>query len=205
MQETYRAQRTREAEVRRRPGYRISLAIPLLIILSTLAYNAAAHLDNKRISDAIVVLGTPEPCFVDRVRHGADLFKQGWAGRMIALTPQTADMAREGGVPPEVILVGSKQAHTDGEAIETKRIMTENRMETVIVVTEPYQNIRGLDIFRAYGLDATISPTADTACTGGRLGAINAIRDVGALAFFQILKVTGGRYPTGAWTQQNYY
>ncbi len=112
--------------------------------------------DELSQSDAIVVLGGDGRT---RAPHAADLWRQGFAPRVLAVggmesrghhaeAVRTARILRLHGVPEEALVVlGKDEPHTAGEARATARLAEEHSWSRVILVTSPYHCWRAGLIF----------------------------------------------------------
>jgi uncharacterized SAM-binding protein YcdF (DUF218 family) len=108
----------------------------------------------------------------DRVRHAARLFLAAKAPVVIASggvlpwlsvagpeAPLMAQLLREWGVPEPVILLESDSRNTRENALNTKRLLTERGIGSVLLVTSAQHMPRALGAFRALGVEAIPSPT----------------------------------------------
>jgi len=98
-------------------------------------------------ADIIVVLGGGEK---DRVRRAMDLYKGGYAGRVL-LTGLIAEAERQGdfrlhwrvrfllagGVPFEALLFDDRSRNSYEEADNTAKLMTEQQWKSALVVSDP--------------------------------------------------------------------
>ncbi len=135
-------------------------------------------------ADAIVVLGgATKPAFAprpwvevseegDRVLYGAKLYREGKAPRVILsggrvdwfgkASPESADMAilmEPMGVPPSAVLQDSTSLNTRENAVNVKKIMDENGIRRILLVTSAMHMPRSLRIFQKLGIDAIPAPT----------------------------------------------
>lgn len=155
----------------------------LVVYMSVLFYvGKNVYSDNKTKSDAILVLGAKSykgnvynPCLEARVQHAVGLYKQGYAARMIMSggndnednSNEAATMskiAREQNVPANKIILENKSSSTYENIRFTKRVMEENNLKSVIIVTEPFHSPRAALIARSAGLDFSMSPTLTSQC-----------------------------------------
>jgi uncharacterized SAM-binding protein YcdF (DUF218 family) len=127
-------------------------------------------------ADAAVVMGAtvfrdrPSPVFRERINHAINLYRQGIV-RSIIFTGGLAgndelaesEAAREyaiaQGVPAEHILIETRSYNTCLNLIEAKRIMEENNMEQVLIVSDPLHMRRTMWLAETLGIKAFSSPT----------------------------------------------
>lgn len=108
-------------------------------------------------ADAIVVISGDEQ--LARFREGVRLFRLGWARYIVfsgaAQDGQTSNaavmraLAIEQGVPAEAILEDHHGVDTWGNAVHTRRLVEEQDVKSVILVTSPYHLRRALVTFEA--------------------------------------------------------
>ena len=126
-------------------------------------------------AQAVVVLGG-DSVFGDRIRHGVDLYRQGWAPRLIvsgyairSYFSETELMEREAtelGVPSEALLVFKHNARsTQEEALALRRFLAERQIRDVIVVTSNFHTRRTRwifrKVFRGTGVQVKVSASSD--------------------------------------------
>lgn len=148
----------------------------LAIVLGVVIY-AYGQSDHAQKTDVIIVLGAglradgrPGPALTRRSIHAADLWKQGYAPRIICSggTPgqinirseadACAEILREQGVPPDAIFLEDRSRSTEENAIESKQIMEANGWKTALLVSDGFHMLRANWIFHIYGLDVALSP-----------------------------------------------
>ena len=136
----------------------------------------AARDDDRRVSDAIVVLGAaqfdgrPSSVFTARLVHARDLWRDDVAPRIITVggslpgdrfTEAAAGKRwlAENGVPARrVVAVGT------GDDTLTSVTAVQERMQrrgwsTAVIVTDPWHALRTSSMAAARGIDAVVSPT----------------------------------------------
>jgi uncharacterized SAM-binding protein YcdF (DUF218 family) len=113
--------------------------------------------DEMKPADVIVVLAGEE---TERVEHGVELFKEGWARRdkiILAGGPLVwkytwASLMKEQaiflGVPKDAILLEDRSRTTEEDARFTKEIFKKYGYKSCILVTSPYHSRRATKIFR---------------------------------------------------------
>ena len=140
----------------------------MLLVLSGLVYfghgfildKAGKYLyakDELKPVDVIVVLAGEKE---ERVRYGAELFKEGWArkDRMImtggplvgkhTYAGLMKEQAEDLGVPGKFILLEDRSRTTEEDAKYTGDILEKNRYESIVLVTSPYHSRRASIIFK---------------------------------------------------------
>lgn len=161
---------------RRRAAAAVGGVGALLWLWSAAAVAHAASTDEAAPSDAIVVLGAaqyrgrPSPVLRARIDHAVALFERGLAPRLV-LTGGIADgdtaseaavgrlYALAAGVPDSAILL-ENEGRTTGQSIErVSRLLKGRRLESVILVSDPFHVLRAGRIARRDGLKVRLSPT----------------------------------------------
>jgi len=157
-------------------------------------------------ADAIVVLGgaVSGPVYpridvdlgdgADRVLHAARLYRAGKATFVIATggniswlggpgpeSPAIATLLQEWGVPEDAILLESDSVNTLENAINTKRILDEQDLDMVLLVTSALHMPRALATFRAAGVKAVPSPTDYEVVDRQQTTIMDFLPDAGAL------------------------
>lgn len=133
--------------------------------------------DDARPADAIVVLGAaaydaqPSPVFAARIEHGLDLYRRGFAPKLIFTGGYGGSRARfsesqvarryalREGIPGDAILIESKSRTTYDNLVEARQLMLDNGLRRVILVSDPLHMSRALRLSRRLGIDAVGSPT----------------------------------------------
>lgn len=126
-------------------------------------------------SQAIVVLGG-DTVMGDRVRHAVELYRAGWAPRLLlsgasirSYFNEAELMEREAtnlGVPAEHLIVARHHSpSTLEEALALRRVLQEHNFRRIIVVTSNYHTRRVRAIFHAlyrrHGTQVRVSAAAD--------------------------------------------
>jgi uncharacterized SAM-binding protein YcdF (DUF218 family) len=127
-------------------------------------------------SQAIIVLGG-DNVMGDRVRHAVELYRRGWAPRLVlsgtsyrTYFNEVELMKREAvnlGVPAEhLILVPQFAQSTLQEAVALQPVLAEHNFRKIIVVTSNYHTRRARMVFRAVyrerGTQVIVSAAADS-------------------------------------------
>lgn len=136
--------------------------------------------DQAAPADAIIVLGAaaydakPSPVFEERIRHGLDLYRQGYAPKLIftggfggtgarfSESQVARRYALKQKIPVSDILIETRSRTTRQNLVEAKRVMQKNDMHKVIVVSDPLHMARALRLSRELGIDALASSTPST-------------------------------------------
>jgi uncharacterized SAM-binding protein YcdF (DUF218 family) len=132
--------------------------------------------DAIRPAQAIVIMGAaqyrgrPSPVLRARLDHGIELWKQGFATRMV-LTGGTGDgdstseaaasrrYVVEHGVPDAALLLETQGRTTEESLRGVAAIMETQGSKTVILVSDPFHMLRLSILARRMGLDPQTSPT----------------------------------------------
>lgn len=111
--------------------------------------------DNLAKADAIVVVSGD----TDRIQHAIDLYKQGYAPKMILSGAQkegpTSNAfamhleASRSGVPDEAVILEEKATNTFENAVLTKEIVQAQGFRNLILVSSPYHQRRVYETFRS--------------------------------------------------------
>lgn len=143
----------------------------------------AANQDSTPTSDVIVVLGAaqydgrPSPALRGRLDHAADLVDDGVADVVIVTggkqegdrtTEAKAgyDYLRSRGIAE--VIIADQSTDTWENMLEVKRILGEEGLETVVLVSDPYHALRSRLTAQSLGIDAVVSPT-NAGASFGRL------------------------------------
>lgn len=131
--------------------------------------------EEPQVSHAIVVLGG-DSVFGDRVRHAVELYRRGWATRIIlsgmtlrANFNETVLMEREAitlGVPKEsLILLDHNARSTIEEGLALRELLSQEKIRRVIIVTSNFHTRRARMILRAVfedgGVEMRVSAASD--------------------------------------------
>lgn len=136
--------------------------------------------DEAAPADAIIVLGAaaydakPSPVFEERIRHGLDLYEQGYApiliftggyggtGARFSESQVARRYALRKDVPDKAILIETVSRTTRQNLIEAQRLMQEHNLHSAIVVSDPLHMARALRLSKELGIDALASSTPST-------------------------------------------
>ena len=135
-----------------------------------------ARQDDRRASDAIVVLGAaqfdgrPSSVFTARLVHARDLWKADVAPRVITVGGKLegdrfteAEAGRkwlsENGVPAERVVAVPTGSDTLSSLAAVQERMEQRGWSTSVVVTDPWHALRAGSMASGAGMDAVVSPT----------------------------------------------
>ena len=196
--------------IRRAPLVVLALVIlvPLgLILASGVAVWQAAHNDEARRVDrvdVIAVLGAamygrrPSPTFQGRLEHAALLYRRGFSESLLVLGgKQPGDEATEADTGrtwlisnglPESAVSAQPEGNTTLESLRAAAdFMREKDLETVLLVSDPWHNLRVRRMARDLGLRAYVSATWQSAAKSQwkRLGGYT--RETFAYLYYRVL------------------
>ena len=135
--------------------------------------------DQAAQADAIIVLGAaayhknPSPGFKERINHGLDLYRRGYApvllftggygnGAPFAESQVARKYALQQGIPDSAIMIEAVSRNTRENLLQARKLMQERGLHRVIVVSDPLHMSRALRLSRELGIDAVGSPTPST-------------------------------------------
>lgn len=147
---------------------------------------AEAGLDQRRPSDAVLVLGRelvedrPTPVFRARLDHGAHLFREGWAPRIIVSGGLTgtarrseADAGREhllaAGLPADAVWTEDSSRHTLENLYFVRETLRRHGWNRLLLVSDPLHLARAVAFARGLALDVACSPAAGAPPAPGTL------------------------------------
>ena len=146
------------------------------LVLTFVQVWLASNQDSTPASDAIVVLGAaqydcrPSPALEGRLAHALDLYDDGVAGRIVVTGgKQAGDRCTEAtagaewlmaeGVPDADILRENQGGSSWESLAAAARILRDQDMTRVVLVTDGYHALRVEAIAGDLGLDAAVSPS----------------------------------------------
>lgn len=154
-----------------------ALTLALVVLAGTGAYVWwFARQDDRRVSDAIVVLGAaqfdgrPSSVFTARLVHARDLWRDDVAPRIITVggnqpgdrfteaSSGKAWLARNG-VPGRRVIAVENGTDTLSSMTAVGREMQRRGLSTAVIVTDPWHALRTRSMARDRGIDAVMSPT----------------------------------------------
>ncbi len=170
-------------------GRRILQGVIVVLVLS-IAYFAVSfwqvwstgRSDQARSVDAIVVMGAaqydgrPSPQLAARLDHAVELWDDGLApivivtggnqeGDRFTEASASAEYLTARGVPASAI-VQEDAGSTTHDSLERARVLVDDSVETVLVVTDPYHALRSKLTAAEVGFTAYVSPAPDSVVTG---------------------------------------
>lgn len=136
--------------------------------------------DQAAPADVVIVLGAaaydarPSPVFEERIRHGLDLYRAGYAPKLIFTGGFGGSGARfsesqvarryalRHAVPQQDILIETVSRTTRQNLVQARALMQAHGMRRAIVVSDPLHMARALRLCRELGIDALASSTPST-------------------------------------------
>jgi len=157
------------------------IGVALLVITLYVGFIAVriwryGNIDERTEADAAIVLGAaawhnnPSPVFLERIRHGVWLYKEGYVDYIIftggygtGAEYSEAYVARNyaiaAGVAPDAILIEEYSRTTEGNFSYAMYLVETYDIETVIIVSDPLHMLRAMKMAEDAGLTAYSSPT----------------------------------------------
>ena len=158
-----------------------TLAAVVLLAVVTLAVTSGyiwwfARQDDRRVSDAIVVLGAaqfdgrPSSVFTARLVHARNLWRDDVAPRIITVggnrpgdrfteASSGGRWLSENGVPADRVIAVESGTDTLSSVSAVQREMQRRGMASAVIVTDPWHAVRTRSMARDRGIDAVMSPT----------------------------------------------
>ena len=160
-------------------GVKLSVLLVALMLALCFAevYRQAQPAGSRLVkADAAVVLGAaawdkrPSPVFSERINHALALYQGNRVAKLIFTggTPKPGYMteaevgrryALQQGVPARDIYFENTSRDTYQNLLNTKTLMREHDIDSVIIVSDPYHMARAAAIARELALNAQTSPT----------------------------------------------
>ena len=164
-----------------------------------LVYSYSTRTASRR-ADAAVVLGAaawgknPSPVFRERINHGITLYRNNRVGKLIFTggTPKSGYMteaevarryARGHGVPNKDILLETTSRDTQQNLENTKALMYNNGLESVVIISDPYHLARAAAVADYVGLDYQTEPTPTSRYSGQNRAKFMASEVLSLMAF----------------------
>ena len=147
-------------------------------ILATIIWRYGAN-DHAIKSDCIIILGaavqgtTPSPVFEERIRHSIDLYRAGFAPKLL-FTGGVGDglkhsessvgrsVATQQAIPVGDILIEERSRTTQQNLSEARSVMHKNGLKSAIIVSDPLHMKRAMMMADGLGINAVSSPTPTT-------------------------------------------
>ena len=164
----------------------VSLLVALVVLYVGVTFVQvvlASRRDETRKVDAVVVFGAaqyngrPSPVLKARLDHAADLYHRGFADTVVVtggrqpgdqFTEATASaryLATRG--VPDSSIVRETQGHNSWQSLAAAaRILQQRGDETVLLVSDPFHNLRIGAMGDELGLRASVSPTKSSPIRG---------------------------------------
>lgn len=136
--------------------------------------------DQAAPADVIIVLGAaaydahPSPVFEERIRHALELYKEGYASKLIFTGGFGGDRARfsesqvarryalKHGIPADAIMIETLSRTTRQNLEQARRLMRAHDLHKAIIVSDPLHMARGLRLCRELEIDCLASSTPST-------------------------------------------
>jgi len=179
-----------------------------LILASGVSVWQAAHKDEARRVDRVDVIavlgaaeygGTPSPTFRGRLEHAALLYRRGFSSRVLVLGGKQpgdrlteADSGRawliSNGLPESAVGAEPKGNTTLQSLRAAADFMRDQELQSVLLVSDPWHNLRVRRMARDLGLDAFVSATWQSAAKSQwkRLGGYT--RETFAYLYYRLLR-----------------
>ena len=160
----------------KRPAVFLIAVIFIYVLGTALSIVSFSEKDETRQADAAVVLGasvydnSPSPVFCERINHAVDLYNDGYVNAIIMTggvgegnIRSEADIACEyavqQGVPADVIFEEEDSSITAENLEMAKRVMSEQGIDTALIVSDPLHMKRAMMYADDLGMKAYSSPT----------------------------------------------
>lgn len=151
----------------------LGLGLPVAFRLPGIIAEAAR--DERRPSDAVLVLGRelvddlPTPVFRARLDHGAQLYRDGWAPRVVVSGGLTGTARRSeaaagreyliaAGVPADAVWTEDSSRHTLENLFFVRETLRRHGWNRLLLVSDPLHLARALAFARGLALDVACSP-----------------------------------------------
>lgn len=161
--------------IRRRIVVALAVVAGLWLTSAAIVVYTATH-DDAADAQAIVVLGAaqyrgrPSPVLRARLDHAVALYRKGIAPRLVLTggiaegdTASEAAVSRlyalAAGVPDSAILLENEGRTTSQSLAGVARLLRARRLDTVVVVSDPFHVLRAETVARRMGLTTFGSPT----------------------------------------------
>ena len=162
----------------------LAMALSWIVFLALSIVHFAGKSDSQP-ADAAIVLGAAvargvaTPVFEERIRHAINLYRLRVV-RVLILTGGVgggdtlaeSEVARAycltHGVSADDIAIETNSHSTEENLVQARRLITERRLNRVLIVSDPLHERRAITIARDLGLDAYPSPTPTSKYVGVR-------------------------------------
>ena len=169
---------------------------------------AAGQADECEPADVIIVLGAaqyngrPSEILTGRLEHALTLYQHGYAPLLLftggrqpgdryteAEAGQT--YALEHGVPADATLLENRGRTTLQSLQIATEIMRRHHLHTAILVSDPFHAFRLGRMAHDLGMQATVSPVANSSVRSPEMQTHYALRELGAYLFYRWFGITG--------------
>jgi uncharacterized SAM-binding protein YcdF (DUF218 family) len=166
----------------------IFITVAMLLSFVSVYLSIALHIaiqaerDTSKKADALLILGARSyiageynPCLEARVMHAVELYKAGFASKIIVSGGNDQEdnvneaktmkkIAVEKGVPSSAILEEKAATSTFENFSLSAALLKKNNLRSVIVVTEPFHAGRAALVAKKLGYTFSVSPAKDSPC-----------------------------------------
>lgn len=167
-----------------------------------------AHSDDRRRSDAIVVLGAaqydgrPQEVLRSRLDHAAALLRAGVAPRIITVggsrpgdrfteAESGRDYLQQRGIPASKLVAVQTGSDTLASMQAVAKAMRGHGWSSAVVVTDPEHSLRSRAMLRDAGIDAVASPTRSGPDYGFAGEAHYVLRETGGYLWYELNRGVG--------------
>lgn len=186
-----------------------ALVVLALVVVLYQRVEARSTIDRAQRADAIIVLGSavyrderPSPSLSARIRRGIELYRAGYAPRIIlsgglgSNPPSEAEAMRRlalaAGVPAGALVLEDSSHSTEENLANAKAIMDARGWRTALIVSAPYHLLRAEIIAQDLGMDAKGSPAVqDPTFSAAPLHVWYTLRESFALVWYYATRVIG--------------
>lgn len=175
---------TKEIPVKRKSskGFIYILVLILLLTYVPVTIYLYSHKDETKKCDAAIVLGAairgekPSPVFEERINHAIYLYNNNFVKKIIFTGGRGEEKkyseayvaklyAVENGIPEKDIYLEEKSTITEENIEFSIRIISEQNIDSVLIVSDPLHMKRAMSMAEDYGLNAFPSPTTTSLYT----------------------------------------
>ncbi|TWH81676.1 YdcF family protein [Sedimentibacter saalensis] len=159
--------------------YILLIFMVIYILYVSVSIYSYSNINDLRKADAALVLGAavwgeePSPVFEERINHGIWLYMNGYVDKLIftggkgentSISESAAAKyyAIEHSVPENDILIEEKSTITQENILYASKIVKENNISSVLLVSDPLHMKRAMLMCKDYDLTAYTSPTPTT-------------------------------------------
>jgi len=183
-------------------------AVVLYLAVTAVQVQRASGQDERRRSDAIIVLGaaqydgTPSPALRRRLDHALELHRDGLAPQIVLTGSKQPDdrfteafagfryLAEEGVEEGSLRIVDDGSSTWESMAAAW-RVLRDEGVEDVLLVSDSYHNRRLQGIADELGMQASVSPTGDGATFGQVAGETVRVATGQLIGYRRLFNLTG--------------